>query len=67
MENASREFSERKIKNMIQHQKENYGWEFKILGANIDAVSVAVQFGIDEDFAVNYMLKERELNKTTKP
>lgn len=54
MENASREFSPRKIKKMITHQKEKYGWDFMFLGANIDAVSTAAQFGIEEDFAVNY-------------
>lgn len=54
MENASREFSPRKIKKMISHQKEKYGWDFMFLGANIDAVSTAAQFGIEEDFAVNY-------------
>ncbi|WP_045520607.1 vWA domain-containing protein [Neobacillus niacini] len=54
MENASREFTARKIKTMIQYQKEKYGWEFMFLGANIDAVSTAAQFGIDEDYAVNY-------------
>lgn len=54
MENASREFSPDKIKNMIKHQKEEYGWDFIFLGANIDAISTAAQFGIDEDFAVDY-------------
>ncbi|MEH7374564.1 vWA domain-containing protein [Neobacillus drentensis] len=54
MENASREFTSDKIKNMVQHQKEKYGWEFLFLGANIDAISTAARFGIDEDFAVDY-------------
>ena len=54
MENASQEYSVNKIKKMIQHQKEKFGWEFMFLGANIDAISTAAQFGIDEDFAVDY-------------
>jgi uncharacterized protein YegL len=54
MENASREFTTDKIKKMVQHQKEKYGWEFLFLGANIDAVTTAARFGIDEDFAVDY-------------
>ncbi|MBE4909205.1 VWA domain-containing protein [Bacillus luteolus] len=58
MENASREFSPSKIKKMIEHQKEKYGWDFMFLGANIDAVSTAAQFGIDEDFAVDYHADE---------
>lgn len=54
MENASREFTAGKIKQMVEHQKAKYGWEFMFLGANIDAVSTAAQFGIEEDFAVDY-------------
>jgi uncharacterized protein YegL len=54
LENASREFTASRIKKMVQHQKEKYGWEFMFLGANIDAISTAEQFGIDEDFAVDY-------------
>lgn len=54
MENASREFTPNKIKQMIEHQKEKYGWDFMFLGANIDAIATAAKFGIDEDFAVDY-------------
>ncbi|MBP3951935.1 vWA domain-containing protein [Bacillus suaedae] len=54
MENASREFTSTQIKNMIEQQKEKHGWEFIFLGANIDAVATAAQFGIEEDFAVDY-------------
>lgn len=39
---------------MVLNQKEKYGWEFLFLGANIDAISTAARFGIDEDFAVDY-------------
>lgn len=54
MENASREFTVEKVKKMVEHQKQHFGWEFIFLGANIDAVTTAAHFGIDEDFAVNY-------------
>lgn len=54
MENSSREFSDRKIKAMIERQKSKHGWEFIFLGANIDAISTADRFGIEEDRAVNY-------------
>ncbi|MBM7602785.1 uncharacterized protein YegL [Metabacillus crassostreae] len=54
MENACREFTSEKIKEMIQHQKERYEWDFIFLGANIDAIATAASFGIDEDFAVEY-------------
>ncbi|WP_191273231.1 vWA domain-containing protein [Neobacillus kokaensis] len=58
MENASREFTQMKIKKMVQFQKEKFGWEFLFLGANIDAISTAAQFGIEEDFAVDYHADE---------
>ena len=54
MENASREYSYDRVKKMIQHEQEKYGWEFIFLGANIDATKEAARFGITEDRAVNY-------------
>ena len=54
MENASREFSDEKVRKMIEHQKNKYGWEFIFLGANIDAIAAAERFGIGEDRASNY-------------
>jgi hypothetical protein len=54
LENASRKFTASQIKKMVQYQKEKYDWEFMFLGANIDAISTAEQFGIDEDSAVDY-------------
>ena len=63
-ENASREYSSKQVKEMIQRQKEKYGWEFVFLGANIDAVETAERFGIDADRAVDYVpdSKGTELN-----
>lgn len=54
MENASRRYSSEKVKQMIERQREKYGWEFLFLGANIDAVETAGSIGIREDRAVNY-------------
>lgn len=54
MENSSREYSYGRIKKMIEHQREKYGWEFIFLGANIDAVLTAERFGIAHDRAANY-------------
>lgn len=54
MENASRFYDSEKVKEMIERQKQKYGWEFLFLGANIDAVETAKSFGISEDRAVNY-------------
>ena len=54
MENASRRYTYDKVRSMIQHEKEKYGWEFLFLGANIDAAREAARFGIDADRAANY-------------
>lgn len=53
-ENASRQYTAEQVKQMIEREKEKYGWEFIFLGANIDAVETAARFGIDEDRAANY-------------
>lgn len=54
-ENASREFTAERIRNMISHEKEKYGWEFVFLGANMDAVQTAGRYGIAADRAVEYV------------
>lgn len=54
MENASRNYSSDRVKQMIERQKKRYGWEFLFIGANIDAVETAARYGIDADRAVNY-------------
>ena len=53
-ENASCIYTSDRVKSMIEHEKEKYGWEFLFIGANIDAVETARHFGIAEDRAVNY-------------
>ncbi|MBQ7858287.1 MAG: VWA domain-containing protein [Oscillospiraceae bacterium] len=54
MENASRRYNYHRVRKMIQRQKEEYGWEFLFLGANIDAAKEAARFGISEDRAADY-------------
>lgn len=53
-ENASHKYTSEQVKKMIERQKENYGWEFLFIGANIDAVETAARYGIGADRAVNY-------------
>lgn len=53
-ENASRRYDYEKVRRMIEHEKEKYGWEFIFLGANIDAAAEAKRFGISADRAANY-------------
>ncbi|MBQ8076271.1 MAG: hypothetical protein IJ237_09860 [Oscillospiraceae bacterium] len=54
LENASRKYSCDRVKQMVERQKEKYGWEFLFLGANIDAIETAGRFGISADRAANY-------------
>ncbi len=54
LENASRRYTASQIRQMIERQKEKYGWEFLFLGANMDAVSEAGRFGISADRAVRF-------------
>jgi hypothetical protein len=64
MENASREFSYEKVRQMIEHQKIKYGWEFIFLGANIDAIAAAERFGIRKTGRQIIMQTARELYLT---
>ena len=57
-ENASREYSSAQVKKLIEREKEEHGWEFLFLGANIDAVETAGRFGIGADRAVDYLADE---------
>lgn len=63
MENASKEYTTKSVQQLISAQTA-LGWEFLFLGANIDAVATAQQFGIHRDNAVNYHAdaKGTELN-----
>jgi hypothetical protein len=54
MENASRNYDSRKVKEMIKRQQDRYGWEFIFLAANIDAMETADRYGIRRERAVNY-------------
>lgn len=54
MENASVEFTYKKVKELIHEQKEKYGWEFIFLGANMDAAAEADSIGIDRGNAFQF-------------
>jgi len=53
-ENSSQEFSKARIKEMIQHQQETYGWHFTFLGADQDAFAEASELGIAVAGAANF-------------
>ena len=53
-ENASHKYNSETVKRLISQKKEEKGWEFLFIGANIDAVETASRYGIDASRAVNY-------------
>ncbi len=46
LENASKLFTYEKVKQMVSHERDKYGWEFLFIGANMDAIDAAQRFGI---------------------
>ena len=63
MENASRKFNAREIKQMIERQTNQYGWEFIFLAANIDALETADRYGIRRDRTVSYEQTSEDLER----
>ena len=55
MENASINYTYQQIRKMVEEAKEKRRWEFLFLGANIDAIETARNFGIDESRAANFI------------
>lgn len=53
-ENASREFTNEKINEMISHQRDIYQWQFVFLAANQDAISTASKMGIGANASMTY-------------
>lgn len=57
LENSSKRYTYVTIKQMVERQKEKYGWEFIFIGANMDVIQEANKFGIDQ--AVRYACDEK--------
>ena len=53
LENASHTYTSGQVKSTIT-ELQSQGWEFLFLGANIDAVQTAAQYGIRKENAVDY-------------
>lgn len=52
-ENASREFKQEQIKEMIEHQQTKYNWQFSFIAANQDSFLTANNLGIDTTGVTN--------------
>lgn len=53
-DNMSSEFTQRQIKEMVEHQTEKYNWSFVYLGANQDAVLEGSKSGISKMSSLSY-------------
>ena len=62
MENASKEFTYRQVKSLIEAQTAS-GWEFMFLGANMDAVDVAGRMGIRPQMAATFINDRKGIGK----
>jgi uncharacterized protein YegL len=56
-ENSSKEFTHKKIKEMVELKKNICNWEFLFAGANIDSFSVAKSIGISYNLVFSYESK----------
>ncbi len=54
IENASHEFTQEKVFEMIRHQTDAYKWEFVYIGANQDAMKVGGGIGVRAANTLNY-------------
>ena len=58
LENSSKEFNKKQIKEMI----ENHNWKFIFIGSGIDSYAEAGQIGIKQDYVANYEKTEEGIN-----
>lgn len=63
LENASREFSRTRVRELIDRQQRVYSWEFLYLGANVDAFAEAGALGLDPAHAAGYRASPRGVER----
>lgn len=56
-ENASKDYTGQRVREMVEHQTADYQWVFVYLGANQDAIKVAQGMGISAGSALTYDTK----------
>lgn len=54
LENASREWSAVAIKDLIEQQTRDYGWDFVFIGSNQDAILTGTSLGFDPGKSLTY-------------
>jgi len=63
-ENASRNYTLSKVREMINHQKETYSWEFIFPGVNQDAFAEAAKMGIDREDSFNFKVSKEGIKQS---
>ncbi len=53
-ENSSHKYTSDKVREMVKHQTDVYGWTFLFLGANIDAFAVGGSLGVQRQHTQSY-------------
>lgn len=66
MENASRRYSRETVRRMVQKERDEYGWEFIFLGADIDSFAAARDIGIGRDRTSNFVGDEEGVHEAWK-
>jgi len=54
MENSSHEWQPRAIKQLLDQQRDEYGWDFVFLGANQDAITTGAELGFARESAIDF-------------
>ncbi|HOX46056.1 MAG TPA: VWA domain-containing protein [Myxococcota bacterium] len=62
-ENASVEFSRKRVMEMVTHQREAYSWQFVFLAANQDAIAEGSSLGIQQGRAMNFRSDGKSVRK----
>ena len=62
-DNRSFEFKLAKVKEMVQHQRDVYAWDFVFLGANIDAFATGGGLGIVGASTANFEASRKGVNE----
>ena len=61
-ENSSKEFTGKRVKEMIEHQREKYGWQFTFIGSDLTTMDLAAQIGIPRDRALVFSANAQGTN-----
>ena len=54
LENASREWTKDRVRDLIKQQEDKYSWDFVFLGTGFDAVSAGVDYGFQADKSLQF-------------